>query len=121
MNIITFVYVNFIVKYTNNNYSNEYKILTFSQIMSYMRKPILKIFCACLLLLKVNTNNQKRTRYDSCYLNVIQTSHKERLLQPVLNTKTANRTHSTGKSNKKMNHTDTLKDREWGPRGRGRG
>lgn len=46
MNIITFVYVNFIVKYTNNNYSNEYKILTFSQIMSYMRKPILKIFCA---------------------------------------------------------------------------
>ena len=44
----------------------------------------------CLLLLKVNTNNQKRTRYDSCYLNVIQTSHKERLLQPVLNTKTAN-------------------------------
>ena len=44
----------------------------------------------CLLLLKVNTNNQKRARYDSCYLNVIQTSHKERLLQPVLNTKTAN-------------------------------
>ena len=54
MNIITFVYVNFIVKYTNNNYSNEYKILTFSQIMSYMRKPILKIFCA---LGRINDND----------------------------------------------------------------